>query len=425
MEIININSARWQTQLKNSIVTTSQLEQYLGNKLKGNINSTANLFNINIDAENSVLQSSLEKVTEKYPMRITPYYLSLIKNIGDPIWKQAVPDINELSNSSPEHFDLINSNDPLLKSFYPVNTYDPLNEDSQSPVPSIIHRYPDRVIFLVSNQCAMYCRYCMRKRKVGLDGCSKSKLSSGDHFESKLSLGDRDYSEPKSNGLSGIDQGIDEGVNYIRNNKMIRDVILSGGDPLLLSTEKLDRILFAIREIDHVETIRIHTRVLCTLPYRITENLASILEKYHPLYINTHFNHPDEITDDAASACLTLIRAGIPLGCQTVLLKGVNDNPEIMVKLMRKLIKIRVKPYYLHHPDLIAGTYHFRPSLETGINIMKAMRGNLTGIAIPHYMIDLPGGYGKVPLLPNYMKHIDGSRAVVENYQGKACQYWF
>ncbi|MBF0573070.1 MAG: KamA family radical SAM protein [Desulfamplus sp.] len=387
MEIINISSARWQTQLKNSIVTASQIKQYLGNKFKADIDSTANLFNIDIDSvEDLVSQSSLETVTEKYPMRITPYYLSLIKNIGDPIWKQSVPDPLELSNYTPENLSNINSSDPL-------------HEDSQSPVPSIIHRYPDRVIFLVSNQCAMYCRYCMRKRKVGLG----------------------DYSESKSDGLDKIDQGL----NYIRNNKMIRDVILSGGDPLLLTTEKLDRILFAIRDIDHVETIRIHTRVLCTLPYRITDNLASILEKYHPLYINTHFNHPDEITDDAASACLTLIRAGIPLGCQTVLLKGVNDTPEIMVELMRKLIKIRVKPYYLHHPDLIAGTYHFRPSFETGISIIKAMRGNLTGIAIPHYMIDLPGGYGKVPLLPNYMQHIDGSRAVVENYQGKTCQYWF
>ncbi|MBF0202930.1 MAG: KamA family radical SAM protein, partial [Desulfamplus sp.] len=299
------------------------------------------------------------------------------------IWKQAVPDLSELRD--------------------PLNIDDPLNEEAQSPVPSIIHRYPDRVIFLVSNQCAMYCRHCMRKRKVG---GSTSEFDGIDEIEHKI-------------------DAIEQGLDYIGKNRNIHDVILSGGDPLLLSTETIDRILFRIRQFDHVHIIRIHTRVLCTLPFRITANLASILEKYHPLYINTHFNHPAEITDQAATACEILAHAGIPLGCQTVLLKGVNDTPEVMTDLMRKLIRIRVKPYYLHHPDAVAGTAHFRPSIETGLHIMKALRGNLTGIAIPQYMLDLPGGHGKVPVLPDYIKSRFGNTAVVENYIGNTCEYRF
>ncbi|MBF0301401.1 MAG: KamA family radical SAM protein [Desulfamplus sp.] len=357
-----------------------------------------------------VKNREMERVIERYPMRITPYYLSLIKSVGDPIWKQAVPDIAELYESKDE-------------SVQPVIVADPLHEERQSPVPSIIHRYPDRVIFLVSNQCAMYCRHCMRKRKVGLQIQQKLsskfcrfKLCSNEEYKKEESENIEDY------GKSDL---IDLGLEYIRKTKEIRDVILSGGDPLLLNTEKIDRILFALRKIDHVETIRIHTRVVCTLPFRITDNLVSVLEKYHPLYINIHFNHPSEITDESASACDLLSSAGVPLGCQTVLLKGVNDNPETMITLMRKLIKIRVKPYYLHHPDMVEGTAHFRPSLDTGLDIMRSMRGSLTGIAIPQYMVDLPGGYGKVPVLLNYIKQRDSEKAVVENYQGKICEYRF
>lgn len=387
MEIINLSSARWQTQLKNSITTVSGLASYFqkdeadlnSNTLKSAIQENNPAGSSLKDGQSNLVETdSLEKVIKRYPMRITPYYLSLIKAVGDPIWRQAVPDLAELYDT--------------------VNVDDPLHEEPQSPVPSIIHRYPDRVIFLVSNQCAMYCRHCMRKRKVG-----------------------QNIDETNGHGENWIDQGLD----YIKKNCNIHDVILSGGDPLLLTTEKLDRTLFAIRAIDHVQTIRIHTRAICTLPFRVTDNLASVFEKYHPLYVNTHFNHPDEITDEAASACATLARAGIPLGCQTVLLRGVNDTPEIMTELMRRLIKIRVKPYYLHHPDAVEGTAHFRPSFETGLNIMKAIRGNLTGIAIPQYMLDLPGGYGKVPVLPDYIKYRDGNRAVVENYQGRRCEYTF
>ncbi|MGD9731426.1 MAG: KamA family radical SAM protein [Desulfamplus sp.] len=370
MEIINIKYEKWQEQLKESITDFGQFTNYFKNKLA-------------ISLDDSDI-SEIEKAASRYPMRITPYYLSLIKSVGDPIWKQAVPDPAELINPSFE------------KTSNPITVDDPLHEEPQSPVPSIIHRYPDRVIFLVSNKCAMYCRHCMRKRKVGLN------IQSADSFYS-----------------------IEKGLEYIKSNSNIHDVILSGGDPLLLTTERLDRILFSLRQIEHVQTIRIHTRVPCTLPFRITDNLASMLEKHHPLYINTHFNHPSEITDESASACAKLAHAGIPLGCQTVLLKGVNDTAEVMTELMRKLISIRVKPYYLHHPDAVAGTAHFRPSLDTGLNIIKAMRGNLTGIAIPQYMIDLPGGYGKVPVLPDYIKQRDSKKAVVENYQGRLCEYRF
>ncbi len=344
----------WQEELSQSVVTASRLREYIDVDLK-----------------------LLEKVLARYPMRITPYFLSLIKEKHDPIWKQAIPDPAELSDRL---------HDP-----------DPLSEEDQSPVPSIIHRYPDRVIFLVSNQCAVYCRHCMRKRRVGDRNL---------HF---------------SAGSGELEKGLD----YIGSHNTIRDVILSGGDPLLLKTDRINRILRELSLIDHIEILRIHTRVPCTLPARITPNLAGVLKRYHPLYINIHFNHPDEITDEARKACILLADAGIPLGCQTVLLKGVNDCPEILACLMKKLVRIRVKPYYLHHPDPVLGTAHFRSSMETGLRIMKKLQGNLSGICIPRYMIDLPGGHGKVPMLPEYIKDVQNSRALVESYTGDMCRYRF
>jgi len=291
--------------------------------------------------------SELESVTSRYPMRINPYYLSLIREKNDAIWKQAVPDMREIEN------DLFSD--------------DPLAEEIQSPVPNLIHRYPDRVLFMVSNQCAMYCRYCLRKRRTG---------------------------SPHRVGI----QAIEKGLNYIEKNKNIRDVILSGGDPLLLEDDAIEWIMEHLRTIPHVEIIRIHTRTPCTLPQRITAELANVLKKFHPVYVNTHFNHPIEITDMAAHACMLLADAGIPLGCQTVLLRGINDHPEIMTDLMRKLLTIRVRPYYLHHPDPVKGTAHFRTSIQAGLGIMKALRAHAPGISIPAYMIDLPGGGGKIPL---------------------------
>ncbi len=310
-------------------------------------------------------------------MLISPHYLSLIRDEKDALWRQAVPDIAELE-------DKLNLVD------------DPLAEEPQSPVPAVIHRYPGRVIFLVSNICAMYCRHCMRKRKVG---------------EPNLHFG-------KENNTR-----IAEGIQYIQNHPAINEVILSGGDPLLLGTEQLDKILGTLKACAHVRIIRIHTRTLCTLPSRITDDLVLMLKRYHPLYVNTHFNHAREITPASVKACEKLADAGIPLGCQTVLLKGVNDDANIMGQLMTRLLEIRIKPYYLHHPDPVAGTAHFRPDVEVGLDIMKQMRGRLSGMCIPQYMIDLPGGAGKVPLLPDDVKSRSKSIIQVENYLGKICDY--
>ncbi|MBN2331677.1 MAG: KamA family radical SAM protein [Deltaproteobacteria bacterium] len=314
----------------------------------------------------------LEEVAERYPMRVNPYYLSLIKSVGDPIWKQAVPAEEELHDS--------------------VCMVDPLEEENQSPVPNLVHRYPDRVLFLVSSECAMYCRFCTRKRKVG-----------GAHM-----VIDR--------------QTLEVGIAYIRSHPEIRDVILSGGDPLLLGDERLEWILTELRAIPSVEIIRIGTRVPVVLPQRITPALARILRRYHPLYINTHFNHPDEITEISTKACARLADAGIPLGNQTVLMRGVNDDPEVMKRLMQKLLAIRVKPYYLYQADMVQGTDHFRTSVEEGIEIIRALRGHTSGMGVPAYVIDAPGGGGKIPLLPDYLQSL-GEQVVLKNYQGRLYAY--
>jgi lysine 2,3-aminomutase len=314
----------------------------------------------------------LEQVAERYPMRINPYYLRLIRQVGDPIWRQAVPSLEELEDST--------------------CCEDPLDEENQSPVPNLVHRYPDRVLFLVSSTCAMYCRFCTRKRKVG---CAEMEITG---------------------------ETIAAGIDYIRQHEEIRDVILSGGDPLLLADEKLDAILKGLRSIPHVEIIRIGTRVPVVLPHRITLGLVKVLRKYHPLYINTHFNHPDEITDVAARACGRLADAGIPLGNQTVLLRGVNDDPLVMRRLMQKLLAIRVRPYYIYQADLVQGTNHFRTSVEEGLEIIRALRGHTTGMAVPAYVIDAPGGGGKIPLLPDYLQSI-GEEVVLKNYLGETYRY--
>lgn len=314
----------------------------------------------------------IRSVTELYPMRITPYYLALMINKGDHIRKQAVPDSREIEDIS--------------------GSEDPLCEEPQSPVPNLTHRYPDRVLFMVSNQCAMYCRFCMRKRKVG-------------------------------RAMTVTESTINAGMEYIGKNKEVREVVISGGDPLLLEDVDLNRILKELRSIRHVEILRLHTRVPCTLPQRITNNLAYILRQYHPIFINIHFNHPDEITGEAALACTTLADAGIPLGCQTVLLKGVNDDPSVMKKLMKKLLTVRVKPYYIHHPDVVRGTSHFRTTIKEGLRIMRSLGGYTSGLCVPQYMIDLPGGGGKVPLLPEYIKAVSDENLKVENYKGEIYRY--
>ncbi len=314
--------------------------------------------------------ASLEAVTDRYPVRISDHYLSLIKEPGDPIWLQSLPDLRELDD------------DQLP---------DPLDEERLSPVPGLIHRYPDRVVWLVSNDCAVYCRFCMRKRRLG---------------------------QPLPDPMEYRDAAL----TYIADHPEIRDVILSGGDPLMLSDAELDEILARLRAISHVEMIRIGSRIPVVLPERITPGLCNILKKYHPLYLNTHFNHPLEITPESTEACHKLADAGIPLGNQSVLLKGVNDDPATMTLLNQRLLKIRVRPYYLHQMDLVRGTGHFRTSVECGIRIMAALRGHTSGMANPYYVIDLPGGKGKVPVLPESVRR-EGVRYLVTTYTGEVVEY--
>jgi lysine 2,3-aminomutase len=288
-------------------------------------------------------------VMDRYPVRITRHYARLIREQGDPIWRQAVPDPRELDD---------------LKS-----SCDPLNEEGLTPVPGLIHRYPDRAVFLVSNSCAVYCRFCMRKRRVG---CSQGQTT----------------------------PDTDEVVAYLRAHPEITDIILSGGDPLLLDDDELESILSSLSRIPSLQIIRIGTRVPVTLPERITSRLCAIIKRYPPLYINTHFNHPREITPESRVACARLVAAGAVLGNQTVLLRGVNDRTEVMAELNRGLLAMRVRPYYLHQMDLVRGTAHFRTSVARGLQIMSGLRGHVSGLAIPYYVIDLPGGKGKVPILP-------------------------
>jgi len=308
----------------------------------------------------------MRKIIERYPARINPYYLSLIRYKGDPIWLQCFPDIEELADEDmPE---------------------DPLDEDAMSPVPSITHRYPDRVLFLVTSQCSMYCRFCTRKRKVG--------------DSSKISM-----------------KFIQDGIEYIRNHPEVRDVILSGGDPLMLTDYMLEKIIKALREIPHVEIIRIGTKMPCVLPQRITENLCNMLKKYHPIYVNTHFNHPWEITPESKRACEMLADAGIPVGNQTVLLRGVNDDPYVMQELMKKLLAIRVRPYYIYQADITRGANHFRTPIRVGIEIMDKLRGHISGLAVPYYVIDAPGGGGKIPILPQYVIAHNENEIILRNFR--------
>lgn len=314
----------------------------------------------------------LQEVVSRYPMRINPYYLNLIRHKGDPIYRQCIPDTREVTDG--------------------YGLEDPLNEEELSPVPGLTHRYPDRVLFLISGRCAMYCRFCNRKRKVGHPSVV-------------------------------TDESVREGLSYIRRNSRIRDVLLSGGDPLLLDNGKLHSILTKLRSISHVEIIRVGTRVPCTLPQRITPQLTNMLKGFHPLYVHTHFNHPDEITPEASLACTRLANAGIPLGCQTVLLKGVNDNPVLINELMQKLLCIRVRPYYLFQADLAKGTSHFWTPLDKGLEIMASLQGHTSGLCVPHFAVDLPGGGGKVPLTPEYVVESDSDGLLIRNYLGEKYRY--
>ncbi len=319
----------------------------------------------------------LQETLGKFPLSITPYYLSLIKKTNykhDPIYKQAFLDERELIHS-------------------PQEMGDPLSEDKDSPVPGLTHRYPDRVLFHVSNVCAMYCRHCTRKRKVG----------------------DTDFVPGKSQ--------IKKGLEYIKNTPAIRDVLLSGGDPFLLSDNYLDWILTELRKIKHVEIIRIGTRTPVVLPYRITDNLVKMLKKHHPLWINTHFKHPREITESAKIALAKMADAGIPLGNQSVLLADVNDCPRIMKDLVHKLVMNRVRPYYMYQCDLSEGLSHFRTPVGKGIEIIESLIGHTSGFAVPTYVIDAPGGGGKIPVMPNYIISWSTNKVILRNYEGVITSY--
>lgn len=314
----------------------------------------------------------LQAVHRVYPLRISRSYLQLIKQVGAPLWRQAVPDIRELDDQT--------------------GMEDPLDEENLSPVPGLVHKYPDRVLFLVSSECAMYCRFCTRKRLVG---------------------------RPE---MRITDETIAAGLAYLRRTPAISDVLLSGGDPLMLTDRRLERILQELRAIPTIVTIRIGTRIPCTLPARVTPELAAMLKRHHPLYINTHFNHPAEITPEAAQACERLADVGIPLGCQTVLLRGVNDDAETIRQLMQALLKIRVRPYALYQADLTRGTAHFRTTIETGLAIMRRLIGHTSGMAVPTYALDAPGGGGKIPLTPDYVERL-GKTLAFKSYTGALCSY--
>ncbi|KJR47945.1 Lysine 2,3-aminomutase [Desulfosporosinus sp. I2] len=309
-------------------------------------------------------------------MAITPYYFSMIdpKDTECPIRKQAIPSIHELSKSS-------------------CDLEDPLHEEADSPVPGLTHRYPDRVLLLVTDQCSMYCRHCTRRRMAG----QTDKALPLNRF--KLAL------------------------EYIRSNPQIRDVLISGGDPFALSDERLEFILSNLRSIPHVEIIRIGTRTPVVLPMRITDHLIQVLQNHQPIWVNTHFNHPQELTVESRNALNRLANAGIPLGNQSVLLKGINDCPVIMKKLVHELVKCRVRPYYLYQCDLSNGIEHFRTSVSTGLEIIEMLRGHTSGFAVPTFVVDAPGGGGKIPLQPNYLISQSSDKVILRNYEGVISVY--
>jgi lysine 2,3-aminomutase len=346
----------WKWQIRNRIETVEELKKYLP-----------------LTQEE---EEAISKTLQTLRMAITPYYLSLIdpNDPNDPIRKRAVPTINELYRASE---DLV----------------DPLSEDVDSPVPGLTHRYPDRVLLLITDQCSMYCRHCTRRRFAG-----------------------------QTDAPLPMDK-IERAIEYIAKTPQIRDVLISGGDPLTLSDDKLESIIKRLREIPHVEIIRIGSSTPVVLPQRITPELVNMLKKYHPIWVNTHFNHPHEITEDSRRACEMLADAGIPLGNQTVLLRGVNDCVHVMKKLVHELVKIRVRPYYIYQCDLSLGLSHFRTPVSKGIEIIEALRGHTSGFCVPTFVVDAPGGGGKIPVGPNYVISQSHDKVVLRNYEGVITTY--
>ena len=346
----------WHWQLRNRIETLDQLKKYI--KLT--------------PEEEEGVKAALKTLR----MAITPYYLSLIdpENPDCPIRKQSIPTAAELHKSK-------------------ADIEDPLHEDSDSPVPGLTHRYPDRVLFLITDQCSMYCRHCTRRRFAGQHDCSSPR------------------------------QRIDACIDYIARTPQVRDVLLSGGDALLVPDSTLEYIFQRLREIPHVEIIRIGSRVPVVCPQRITPELCEMIKKYHPVWLNTHFNHPDEVTEESKGACERLANAGVPLGNQSVLLRGINDDTVIMKKLMHELVKMRVRPYYIYQCDLSLGIEHFRTPVSKGIEIIENLRGHTSGFAVPTFVVDAPGGGGKIPVMPNYVISQAPGRVVLRNYEGVITTY--
>jgi lysine 2,3-aminomutase len=346
----------WKWQARNRITKVEELKEVI---------------NLTPEEEEGVRES-----LKMLRMAITPYYASLMDPADPhcPVRMQAVPTIKELD-------------------FGEADMEDPLFEDVDSPVHGLTHRYPDKVLFLITDQCGMYCRHCTRRRLAGQT----------DH--------ERDT------------RTIDAAISYIAEHDEVRDVLLSGGDPLLVSDERLEDIISRLQKIDHVDIVRIGSRAPCTLPQRVTPELCELLKKYHPIWLNTHFNHPKEITPESKKAVEMLADAGVPVGNQSVLLKGINDCPTIMKKLVQDLVKIRCRPYYFYQCDMSRGIEHFRTSVAKGIEISEALRGHTSGYAVPTFILDAPGGGGKIPLAPQYLMSMSDKRVVVRNYEGGTFQY--
>lgn len=346
----------WQWQIRHRIRHVDQIERMI--RLS--------------DAE----RSAIHKSQAKLPMGITPYFMSLLAKDDpcDPLRRTVVPTTAELVTTAEE-------------------AEDPLGEESMSPVPGLVHRYPDRVLLLVLDFCSAYCRYCTRSRVVGHGAIYPSRSR------------------------------LERAIEYIRATPTVRDVLISGGDPLTLNDERLNWLLSRLREIRHVEILRIGTKVPAVLPQRITQNLVRVLRRHHPLWMSLHFTHPAECTPEAHRACERLANAGIPLGSQTVLLKGINDNVETMKALFHQMLRMRVRPYYIYQCDPISGSSHFRTSVEKGLEIIHGLRGFTSGYAVPTFVIDAPGGGGKIPLMPNYVAGRDGDDLLLRNYTDRTYRY--
>jgi lysine 2,3-aminomutase len=346
----------WQWQVRNRIQTVDQLKQV-----------------INLTPEE---EEGVKECLSVLRMAISPYFATLMDpdDPNCPVRKQAVPTKHELE-------------------FKDSDMEDPLFEDIDSPTPGLTHRYPDRVLFLITDMCGNYCRHCTRRRYAG-------------HTDKHRAMSE-----------------IDAGIKYIREHEEIRDVLLSGGDGLMVSDDFLEGIIKKLKAIDHVEIIRIGSRAPCTLPQRITPELCKMLAKYHPIWLNTHFNHPKEITPESKKAVEMLVNYGIPVGNQSVLMKGINDCPTIMKKLVHELVKIRCRPYYYYQCDLSKGLEHFRTAVEKGIEIQEALRGHTSGFAVPVFIVDAPGGGGKIPVAPTYLISMSDKRVVLRNYEGGTFSY--